>query len=198
MRRLLLDRDKKTPREPSRVSDETPDNAAPPAHQPPPPAQPPAPPPQPPTPPQPHRVGENIQWGRIAWSVLCALLIWGGEAIVGVLPLGAHAIVANHLSITGEITQDDAAEICILSVVISGLALISLLEFGPRRRTAQFTPITYVLSLFALVSVIAGALFYGLVTAHVAKDVGTIIYYFLYIALASSCFVAIERAIIEA
>jgi hypothetical protein len=143
-------------------------------------------------------------------SAVAALVLWLGEAVVGLLPWLTYALVSDHIASQNiaavcdrsmsnctPIAETPYAEICILIVVISGLAFLALLNFGPHRRTAPFTALTYVLGLLTLLTLIIGAVFYGLVTARVDSNAGSVIRGALYVALVVSAGLSVERTILE-
>ena len=134
---------------------------------------------------------------RIAWSSLCGVLVWAGEAVVGVVPLGAHEVVAGHAKLMPD-AGAPVAEVCILSVVTSGLSLTSLLRFGPHKRTVEMTPFTYVMGIISMICLMVGALMYGLAATANGRDDDSSIYFVLYVALVSSFSMALEKSILEA
>jgi hypothetical protein len=142
---------------------------------------------------------------------------WLGEAVIGVIPLIVYVLVHRYstLPITATcqgvsrvtnppilagclpIIDSPSQEICILAVVISGLAVLSVVPLI-RERPRQITGFTRLLILLALVSLIFGSLFYALFTAHLDKNADTITYYILGTALISSLCLSIEGAILAA
>ena len=136
------------------------------------------------------------RWSPMVTSLACGLLIWAGEAIVGIVPLGAHKVVAQHSkAATG--LDDPTAEVCILTVVISGLSLMSAFKFKPDKNSIKMTPMTYFFVVLALLALIVGAIMYGIVVTHLGKDGDDYIYNILYIALGASFFMAAEKSILE-
>ncbi|MBR1089608.1 hypothetical protein JQ621_19270 [Bradyrhizobium manausense] len=149
-------------------------------------------------------------------AALFGIVQWTAEATIGLIPLGLYLIVNKYSSLPtlGLCTQatynvylklyngcsplgeSASAEVCILSIVISGLAILSVVPFGRKQR--EFTLWTGILVLFALIALILGALFYALFTAHLDKEADTITYGVLVMALLSSLCLSIEGAILEA
>jgi hypothetical protein len=138
------------------------------------------------------------------------------EAIIGLIPLGLYLVVNKYSSLPSiglcqeaaynpytrlyagceRLPESPAAEICILAIVISGLAILSVVPFGRKQR--QFTIWTGILVLLALIALILGALFYALFTAHLDRNADMITYVVLMTALMSSLCLSIEGAILEA
>jgi hypothetical protein len=141
---------------------------------------------------------------------------WIGEAFIGLIPYIVFVAVHRYSSlpitatcpkqapnpITGQVFsctplhENASQEICILAVVISGLALLSVAPI--RQPSRPITVFTYLLILLAIGSLIFGALFYALFTAHLDQDADAITYLVLATALGSSLFLALEGAIIDA
>lgn len=84
-----------------------------------------------------------------------AIIKWGGEALVGLIPLFAYQLLQifskqtvkllacpvaslSYPSTCQEIHEGAAQEVCILTVVISGLALWSLLTGDGKQRGEPF------------------------------------------------------------
>lgn len=106
-----------------------------------------------------------------------ALFEWSGDALIGLLPLMAHMFVhklskINHVfalcdqSLTNCHQTDGIflAEVSIISVVVSGLALLSLISIGPHRRISPPTSWTYFVAILALLALICGVILYAIVT----------------------------------
>ncbi|WP_158808478.1 hypothetical protein [Beijerinckia sp. L45] len=144
-----------------------------------------------------------------------ALLRWLGEAVVGLVPLMAFKILqifsqpTIHLYLCPvdkpigpgfcQLFGEDASqEVCILTVVISGLALWSLLKVASGPSREPITPLTQVQVILSVLSLLSGAMLYALYGAHIAKDADRFSYIILAVALMSSLFIAIERAILAA
>jgi hypothetical protein len=133
---------------------------------------------------------------------------WLGEAIIGLIPLIVYvaihqfsrlptlAICPAQSTLNCVLLGDSPSqEVCILAVVISGLAVLSVVPLGAARRR-PITGFTRLLVLFAVLSLIFGSLFYALFTGHLDKNADTITYYILASALVSSLCLAIEGAIL--
>src|ERR1700690_1871463 len=83
---------------------------------------------------------------RAVWEAMFdAFVHWAGEAAIGLIPLLAHEVVAGFGKAP---TTNVTPELCILTVVISGLAIFSLLRFGPHQRRLKLTALTYLMALF--------------------------------------------------
>jgi glucan phosphoethanolaminetransferase (alkaline phosphatase superfamily) len=138
---------------------------------------------------------------------------WVAEAIIGVIPLAVYAYIhqfsnlpitaicsdggsnASKLSDCKPIIDSPSQEICILAVVISGLAVLSVVRYA-RHEPRQITGFTLVLVLLALLALIFGSLSYGLFTAHLDKNADAVTYAILVSALLSSLCLSIEGAIL--
>ncbi len=147
------------------------------------------------TPKPPRPVSWRARARAVARGVAAGLLLWAGEAVIGVLPLGAVEIVTRF---TGVTAPPPIAEACILAVVISGLSLLSLLRFGPHQRAHRMTPVSYSLALVSVLTLMAGGLMYGLAATENAHGATGLAYLDLWSALASSFLLALETAILEA
>jgi hypothetical protein len=143
---------------------------------------------------------------------------WFGEACIGLIPLLAFIIMHHYATPTVQLlscpskTRIDyfsinscipladniAQEICILTVVISGLAILSLFNIGAKGRRAPATPFSFFLIVAAILALLAGALLYALFGVHIDRGADTIVWWVLAIALFSSLFLAIEGAILDA
>jgi hypothetical protein len=142
---------------------------------------------------------------------------WAGEAFIGLIPYIAFVVLhkysrqhlmtalcpaqtpspANGIVFNCLPLQEDASqEICILAVVISGLALLSIVPL--RERPRPITPFTYVLMLLLIGSLIFGAIFYGLFATHNDQGAEAITYLVLFTALGSSLVLTLDGAIIDA
>lgn len=141
-------------------------------------------------------------------AVLQAFGQWCGEAFVGLLPLLAYWFMHSvaTLPATGVcqrtqppqcvvVPDSPLPEICILAVVVSGLALLSL---GPQRRQASVTLWTFFLIIGAIIGLLLGSGLYALTTAHISHDEEIVTYSALVIGLASSLCMAIEAAVLDA
>jgi hypothetical protein len=145
---------------------------------------------------------------------------WAGEAVVGLLPL--FAFVLNHgfgdedyisaLCVQAvrrnlrvpfgdactEYPESPLAEICVLTVVISGLSLLSFAQFARSRRQTPRNALSYLMQLFAILSLAAGMLFYGRITSHSNAGHDEWVYITLIVALVSSFVLALQESIAEA
>lgn len=156
--------------------------------------------------------GKQMDWPEIfQYFIAClrGLVQWFAEAVIGVIPLIVFVYVhqfsnlpvtaicsaSNPLSDCKQIVESPSQEICILAVVISGLALLSVVpRISPRSR--QITGFTTILVLAAMLSLIFGSLSYGLFSAHMDKNADAVTYLILAAALLSSLFLALEGAIL--
>ena len=143
-------------------------------------------------------------------TVFRAFLHWLGEAVVGLVPLLAFLImhffsaprVKTFVCDIGappdpkscsELLESPSQEVCILTVVVSGLAIWSLLS-GPSTKITALTKLQVIISVLSLLS---GSLLYALYGAQIARQADNFAYGILVIALISSFFLAIERAVAE-
>jgi hypothetical protein len=140
---------------------------------------------------------------------------WTGEALIGLIPWILYVIVNEYSSLPAigicsaatynaytkqysgciPLPENASPEICILAVVISGLAVLSVVPFGRRQR--EITIWTRLLVLLAILALIFGSLFYALFTAHLDRNADTIVYIVLLAALVSSLCLSIEGAILS-
>jgi hypothetical protein len=155
--------------------------------------------------------------GDLVWAGLHGIGQWVGEAVIGLIPLviyeGVHRYSSLPLTATcpqqpfngitkalfncTAVVENSSQEVCILAVVISGLAVLSVVSLG-LQKPRKITIWTRILILLAVVALIFGSLFYGLFTAHLDKEATSITYNVLYVALLSSFFLAVEGAILNA
>ena len=155
-------------------------------------------------------------WGPYKQAAFHGLLQWVGEAVIGLIPLADFLAthIYSRLPISGLCSpgsldkakgiytscfpspETASQEVCILAVVISGLAVLSVAPIASRPR--EITAWTRPLIVVAVVSLIFGSLFYALFSAHMAENADTLSYVILMFALLSSLFLAIEGAILEA
>jgi hypothetical protein len=147
-------------------------------------------------------------------AVVHGLGQWLGEAAIGIIPWVVYEMVHRYadlpliaacpkqpgsstpLNDCTRIADSASQEICILAVVISGLAVLSVVPLGEQRKR-PITVWTRLLVLFAVVALIFGSLFYGLFTAHLDRGADAITYYFLAIALLSSLCLSIEKNVLS-
>ncbi len=130
-------------------------------------------------------------------SVRNGLLVWAGEAAVGTVPLTAYEIVHTY-STQADQMPPATVEVCILSSVVSGLAVLSLFKSGLRKPPVTIGWLGYILGVFALVALLCGGLMYVLVLARISHDAEQFSYQTLMLALVSSLVIAIDRAVREA
>jgi hypothetical protein len=143
---------------------------------------------------------------------------WIGETCIGLIPLLAFVIMHNYAAPTIQVIacpsgvkidfstvrscspllDNISQEICILTVVISGLALLSLFNLGPRARKAPVTAFSFILIVAAIIALLSGALLYALFGVHIDRDAATVTWGVLATALFSSLFLAVEGAILDA
>ncbi len=142
-------------------------------------------------PPPPRRAGLRA----IGWSALCGLLIWVGEVVIGAVPLAAHERVARFTEGT---ESDPIPEVCILAVVISGLSVVSLARFGPHVRPFRHTPFMFVMLLVSVITLMSGAVMYGLAVMKLDRGHTELAYMAVGTALLTSFLVALEKAIRDA
>lgn len=144
-----------------------------------------------------------------------AFVQWLGETCVGLIPLLAYEVMHTYATTPSPpmvcppqqgpyllnchpLADNVSQEVCILTVVISGLAVLSLANLGPRRRQAPNTVWTYLLIVITIMALISGALLYAVFGVRIDKGADTVTLLVLAIALASSLFLALEGAILDA
>jgi hypothetical protein len=147
-----------------------------------------------------------------------AVAHWLGETCIGLIPLLAFVIMHSYSAPTVQILECPAMvrvdfttlhycsplpetisqEVCILTVVISGLALLSLFRFGPKARKAPTTFFSFILIVAAILALLSGALLYALFGVHIDRDAQTVTWWVLATALFSSLSLAIEGAVLDA
>lgn len=147
-----------------------------------------------------------LRW-RLFKSLTGAFVIWIGETVIGLIPLATHYFVAaysyvggnhNHVEAASHLNAAPLAEMNILTVVISGLGLLSLFKFGHHGRPTRLTPMTYLAGLSALVLLITSSLLYALTTAGIGAGNDTVTLAILIFAVLVSLFLALEPAWLEA
>ncbi|MHB8885814.1 MAG: hypothetical protein ACYC5H_12205 [Methylovirgula sp.] len=143
------------------------------------------------------------------------IIQWAGETLIGLIPLAAYEITRNfsaptaklmscplsetvYLSACSPLVESASQEMCILTVVISGLSLLSIARIGFDGNHAQITTFTRLLMIFAIASLVAGALLYAFYSAHIDHSANNFTISVLAMALVSSFFISLERAILEA
>jgi hypothetical protein len=164
---------------------------------------------------------EVFPWVRTARKIGNGLIQWVGEAAVGLIPWLAYMLTHNFsmsIYVTAlcsprvldsdfasfhancvQLTDSPIPEICILAVVISGLSLLSIGQFAPGRPRPPRTALTYLMLILAIGSLLAGAIFYALITAHL-EGVGLEkwSYLVLSVALISSLTLALQESFLSA
>jgi hypothetical protein len=113
------------------------------------------------------------------------------------LPTVRDAPYANFMSYCKDYPESPLAEICVLAVVISGLLLLSIAQFARGRRRAPRNALTYLMQLFAILSLVAGTLFYARITSHSYTGHEEWTYIVLAVALVSSFVLALQESIAE-
>jgi hypothetical protein len=148
-------------------------------------------------------------------AALHAVVQWGGETSVGLIPLLAFEMMHRYASVRADIfrctdtkppffsgcipvVESVSQEMCILTVVISGLSLLSVVNIGPTRRQATNTVLTYVLIVMTILALLGGMLLYAIFGAHIDREAGGVTAGVLGLALAGSLFLALEGAILDA
>jgi hypothetical protein len=134
-------------------------------------------------------------------AIKSASIIWGAEALVGLLPLFADLLVSQHIDshkLPGIEVHNSLLEECILAVVISGLALVSiLLKSSPGPKPLSHELGTCYMVGIAFAAMMSAAVFYGLISAGISSNPEQIVYPALVMALASSFSIAIRNAMKE-
>jgi hypothetical protein len=159
----------------------------------------------------------NLSRPRLIRAIFNGCVLWAGEAVVGLIPLAAYVFAhgfarrgyLNAICGSGALEQwarfadhcleypdSPLQEICVLSVVISGLSLLSIGQFSPGRRVSPRTALTYLMQTLAILSLLAGRIFYGLITAHLNDGHDDWAYAALVVALVSSFVLAIQESIL--
>lgn len=160
-------------------------------------------------------MGKYRLWAR---AVFNGCVQWAGEAVVGLLPLfayllnhgfgresylpaicssTAHQAFARYSDVCVDNPDNPLAEICVLAVVISGLSLLSIAQFTSRRRQTPKNALTYLMMLLAIMSLVAGTLFYAKITSHSNDGHAEWTYITLAVALVSSFVLAIQESLAD-
>ena len=130
--------------------------------------------------------------------VKAALVVWFAEIVIGTLPLAAHLLITFTIDLPKGVAQFHEfgflPEECIVIVVISGLALVTVFEFDPRPEPLKNEPTTCFVLLAALVSVMFSSMFYGFATAEIVLRSQSVVHSFLGTAIAASLAVAVRKA----
>lgn len=154
----------------------------------------------------PRSANRPLAW-RLFTAGLSALVLWSGEALVGLVPLLGHLVVANfstHLVYLAycqagtktclEVTETlPVAEINIISVVTCGLGILSLVKFGPTSRSHR-TPMTYLAGIAALGLLIFASFLYALTSAGIGAGSSVVTIWVLVFSLLVSFYLALEDA----
>ena len=151
---------------------------------------------------------------RLLTAAFYGFAQWIGEAVIGLIPWIVYVYVNTYSDVpaTGlcnkqsfnmaakvynyctPLSQSASQEICILAVVISGLAVLSVATLGQKQR--PITVWTRLLMLMAILALIFGALSYGFFMSHLDRNADTVTYAILSVALLSSLCLAIEGAML--
>jgi hypothetical protein len=131
-------------------------------------------------------------------AALHAVVQWAGETCVGLIPLLAFEMMHKYASVRGDMVESISQEMCILTVVISGLSLLSVVNIGPQRRHAANTVLTYVLIVMTILALLAGMLLYAIFGAHIDREAENVTAGVLAVALIGSLFLSLEGAILDA
>jgi hypothetical protein len=148
-------------------------------------------------------------------AALHAVVQWAGETCVGLIPLLAFEMMHKYASVRGDIfkctftnppyfsgcspvVESISQEMCILTVVITGLSLLSVVNIGPQRRHAANTVLTYVLIVMTILALLAGMLLYAIFGAHIDREAENVTAGVLAVALIGSLFLSLEGAILDA
>ncbi len=140
--------------------------------------------------------------------------MWAGEAAIGLVPLLTHFTVSafsNRMVVAARCRNFDVllehccsvpdipyAEMNILAVVISGLGLLSLIQFGSCGRQSRFTPMTFLAAISSIGLLIVGSLLYALTASGISAGSENVTYEVLGFAMAVSFYLTLEEAWLEA
>lgn len=140
--------------------------------------------------------------GRAAWaigqSVLHGTIVWLAEVAIACVPLTAHEIVAEFsrgAEPSGRF--DPIPEICIFAVVISGLSIVSLARFGAHE-PAKHTPLTFLMLLSSVFSLVSGAVMYGLAVMGLDHGRTGLAYWAVTASLLTSFLITLRKSVREA
>jgi hypothetical protein len=139
-------------------------------------------------------IGEALI-GLIPWILYVSVNKYSSLPIIAICSGSAYNAYTKQYAGCTALPESASPEICILAVVISGLAVLSVVPFGRRQR--EITIWTRLLVLLAILALIFGSLFYALFTAHLDRDADTMVYIVLLVALVSSLCLSIEGAILS-
>jgi hypothetical protein len=137
-------------------------------------------------------------------------LVWLAEAAIGLIPLGAHYVVATTVAAQSRqyeamcsfdlktchlLGETPHAEICILAVVTSGVSAIAALGFGLHSRKSPPNWMTYSLLTLSLFALILGVLMYVVASmGALAEQASWATWMTLVFALFASLLLSLERA----
>ena len=150
-------------------------------------------------------------WHRVLAALLAAAVVWLGEISIGCVPLLSHFLIAAVSIHPFRIMTCAApaaeclpvpdvpyAEMNIVSVVITGLGLLSLFRLGAHGRRARFTPLTYSAAIADIGLLIIGSILYALNSAFIGQGGETLTNSVLGLAALISLYLALEEAWLEA
>ncbi len=161
-----------------------------------------------------HDEGKRGPWRKVGNVCLSSFVLWAGEAAIGLVPLLTHFTVStfsNRMVVAAHCRNFEVplehccvaantpyAEMNILAVVISGLGLLSLIQFGPRGRRALFTPMTFLAAISSIGLLIVGSLLYALTASGISAGSENVTYEVLGLAMAVSFYLNLEEAWLKA
>lgn len=130
--------------------------------------------------------------------VRAALVVWFAELVVGVLPLAAHAVITVTVKLPQHVAEVHASaflpEFCIVSVVISGLAVVTVFEFEPRPHPLKREITTCFMLLVAVLCLVFSGMFYAFAVAEMISSPQYAILYVWVAAVISSAAIAVRKA----
>jgi hypothetical protein len=147
---------------------------------------------------------------------LQASVNWVGENTLGAIPLLAYILTHRYrnqqpvylcpstvqsdstVSVCSALQGSIVQELCILTVVIAGLAVLSFFHLGPRARRAVPTFFTHLLVVLAVASLVGGAILYAMASIYLLKETDFVTNGILVAAALSSFFLRMEEAILNA
>jgi hypothetical protein len=152
-------------------------------------------------------------WRRVGGVCLMSLVVWAGEAAIGLVPLLTHftvssfsncmVVAARCCPVEGAlehccaIPETPYAEMNILAVVIAGLGLLSLIQFGPHGRKTRFTPMTFLAAISSIGLLIVGSLLYALTASGISAGSENVTREVLGLAMVVSFYLTLEEAWLE-
>lgn len=160
-----------------------------------------------------HHEAKRGPWSKVGGVCLMSFVVWAGEAAIGLVPLLTHFTVStfsNRMVVTGRcrlpegalehccaIPEMPYAEMNILAVVIAGLGLLSLIQFGPHRRKSPFTPMTFLAAISSIGLLIVGSLLYALTASGISAGSENVTCEVLGLAMIVSFYLTLEEAWLE-